>query len=146
MLITLLIYLLSENLCLFSGLCYVRPYLLYVFPVVLFIIPGVWIKVILLLYCVTPAYDIIKLVVVRLIWYLYSALLSSLYFGNHLSETINRYTPPVLLREPICGEDKREHSPTTSLSPSPPGYLQKLLRILNLWYIQTSVILLLSPE
>ena len=88
----MLIYLLSELLRLFSELCYVTPYLLYMFFLVLFITPGVWIKVIILMYCVTLAYDRIKLLVVRLIWYLYSALPSSPYFGNHLSKTINNYT------------------------------------------------------
>lgn len=107
----MLIYLLSEELCLFSGLCYVRPYLLYVFPVVLFIIPGGWIKVIILLYCVTLAYDIIKLVVVRLIWYLHSALLSSLYFGNHLSETINDYTLHLFSSETWSVGETRGNTP-----------------------------------
>ena len=87
----MLIYLLLELLCLFSELCYITPYLLCMFPVVLFIISGGWIKVIIFMYCVTVAYDMIKLLVVRLIWYLYSALLSSLYFGNHPLETINNY-------------------------------------------------------
>jgi len=85
----MLIYLLSELLCLFSELCCVAPYLLYMFPAVLFIVSGGWINFIILLYCATLSYDTIKIPVVRLIWYLYSALPSSPYFRSHLSESIN---------------------------------------------------------
>lgn len=81
-------YFLSEVLHLFSGLCYVTLYLLCMFPVVLFITSGAWIKGIILLYFVTLAYDRIKLLAMKLIWYLYSALPSSQYFGSHL-RTIN---------------------------------------------------------
>lgn len=52
----------------FSELCCVSYYLLYVFPVVLFIIFRGWIKIITLLYCVTLDYDMIKLLVMRLIF------------------------------------------------------------------------------
>ena len=110
----MLIYLLSELLCLFSELCYVTPYLLYMFPVVLFIFSGGWIKVIVLLYCVTLAYDMIKLLVVRLAWYLYSALPSSPYFGNHLSETINNYTLYLFSLESESMGDTRGDSFTSS--------------------------------
>lgn len=71
----------------------------------LFVISGGWFKVIILLYHVTLSYDKIKLPVVRVIWCLYSALLSSLYFGKHLLETINNYTLPFLLGELIYVED-----------------------------------------
>ena len=41
---------------------------------------------------VTVAYDRMKFLVMTPTWYLYSALSSTLYFGNHISETINNYT------------------------------------------------------
>ena len=88
----MLIYLLSKLVRLFLKLRYTIPYLQYILPVVLFITHVNWAKVITLLYFVTLAYDMIELLVVKLIWYLYSALLSPLYFGSHLSETINNYS------------------------------------------------------
>ncbi|KAK4807168.1 hypothetical protein QYF61_024288 [Mycteria americana] len=51
----------------FYRLCYVTPYLHYMLPVVLFITSGSWVKFIVLLHCVTLAYDMIKWLVVRLI-------------------------------------------------------------------------------
>uniref|UniRef100_A0A8C3GK49 Uncharacterized protein n=1 Tax=Cairina moschata TaxID=8855 RepID=A0A8C3GK49_CAIMO len=47
-----------------------------------------------------------KLLVMRLTWCLYSALLVTLYFGNRISETISSYTYCLFFfREPICGGD-----------------------------------------
>ena len=88
----MLIYLPSELLCLFSGLRYPTPHLLYMFPVVLFITSGGWVKVIGLLYFVALAYAMIELLIMKLIWYLYSALPLSLCFGSCLSENISNYT------------------------------------------------------
>ena len=88
----MLMYLLSKLVHLFLKVRYVIPYLQYLLPVVLFITRGNWARVIMLLYFVTLAYDTIELLVVELIWYLYSALPSPPYFGSRLSETINNYT------------------------------------------------------
>ena len=88
-----MIYLLiSGLLCLISELCRIEHYLLYVSPAMLFIFSDGWFKIILLKYCVTLAYDMIKFLVMKLIWYLYSALPLPPYLGNHLSETIKNYT------------------------------------------------------
>lgn len=70
----ILIYLLSELLCLFVGLCYMIPYLQYVFPLIMLIILGAWAKIIILLYFVILVYDMIETPLVKLIWYVYSAL------------------------------------------------------------------------
>ena len=88
----MLMYLLSKLVRLFLKVRYGIPYLQYMLPVVLFITRGNWARVIMLFYFVTLACDTRELLVVKLIWYLYSALPSSPYFGIHLSETINNYT------------------------------------------------------
>lgn len=62
---------------------YLMPYLLYMFSGMLFTIFGVWIKVIIFLCAVT---------LVRLTWYLYLILQSSLYFRNHILDTINNFS------------------------------------------------------
>jgi len=130
----MLIYLLSELSCLFSELCYLTPCLLYMFPVVLFIISGGWIKVIIFLYCVTLSYDVIKSLLVKPIWYLYSALPSPPYFGSHLLETTNNYALYLFSLEiHLVGRQRGHFSPAPSPSlppsrslspspfPSPPG-------------------------
>lgn len=108
------------ELCLFSKTCYAAPHLLSMLLVALFIISRSWFKVIILLYCVTLVYDIIKLPVVIIyydiiklpIWCLYSSLLLSLYFGNHLSETINNYIVYIFsLRSQSLGETTGIHLP-----------------------------------
>lgn len=53
-------------------------------PVVLLIISVGWIKVITLLYRANLCYNMIEVQTVKLIWCTYSALPSSLYFGNNL--------------------------------------------------------------
>ena len=63
-------------------------YIVYQYFCAAFITSRRWIKVITLLYCVTLAYGMIKLLVVRSIWYLYLALPSPLYFGSHISEIL----------------------------------------------------------
>jgi len=77
---------------LFTWLCYVNSYLEYIFPVVLFITSGRWIGIIILLYCVILSYDMITLLVMRLLWYLYLALLSFLYLWCHLLDSIDNHT------------------------------------------------------
>ena len=71
---------------------YVMPYLQYMLPVVLFIICGNRARVITLLLFVTLVYDMIEVQAMKLIGCLYSALLSPLYFGSCLWETINNCT------------------------------------------------------
>lgn len=53
-------------------------------------------------FCVTLAYDMTKLLIVRLIWYLYSALLSSAYFGNHLGCS-NQHVPIAMSPKCVSG-------------------------------------------
>ena len=84
--------LLSKLVLWFLKLRYVMPYLQYMLPVVLFIICGNRARVITLLLFVTLVYDMIEVQAVKLIGYLYSALLSPLYFGSCLWETINNCT------------------------------------------------------
>lgn len=71
-----------------SGLRYVL-YLQYVFPVVQFMVRGAWVKVIIVLYFIVLAYD---MMVVKLTWSVYSALPSSLHFGRPLTGTIDNCT------------------------------------------------------
>lgn len=111
----MLIYLLSK-LCLFLELCYVTSYLLYLSPVMLFITSRRWVKFIVLLYFVILVYDMIKLLVMRLIWYLYPALPSCPYLGSHLSETINNYT---FSRRPnLSGRHLPSLSPSRTFKPA----------------------------
>ena len=84
--------LLSKLVLWFLKLRYVMPYLQYMLPVVLFIICGNRARVITLLLFVTLVYDMIEVQAVKLIGCLYSALLSPLYFGSCLWETINNCT------------------------------------------------------
>ena len=65
------------------------------------------VKVIGLLYCVILIYVMIRLLVVRLIWYLFSTLTPSLYLVNHLLEKIDSYALPFLLSEAIYGQKKK---------------------------------------
>ena len=82
----------SSLLCLFSKLSSVARYFLYVLPVALFILSGPWFQIVMVLCGVTMAYEMMKFLVTTLTWYLYSALSSTLCFGNHISETISNYT------------------------------------------------------
>lgn len=69
------------------------PRLRSVLPAVLLMAGGNRAGVALLLYFVTPAYDRVELlVVVKLVWYLYSVLPSPSYFGSHPSATISNYS------------------------------------------------------
>lgn len=69
----MLIYLHSNSVCLYFHLPYVIPSLQHMFPLVLFITHESWAKVIMLFYFVGLGYDRIELLVVKLIWWLYSA-------------------------------------------------------------------------
>lgn len=71
------------------------PYLLPMLPALLLSSLGTGLGLLLvlsLLCCVTLVYNMINAPVVSLIWYLYSALSSSLYFGNYLLGAITNYT------------------------------------------------------
>lgn len=54
-------------------------------------------------------YVMIKLLVVRLIWYLYSTLTPSLYLVNHLLENMDSYALAFLLSEAIHGQKKKDN-------------------------------------
>lgn len=75
-------YLLSQLVSLLVKLHYIILYL-YILPPVPFITHGSWAKV-MLLYSVTLPHNMTELQLVKLIWYLYSALPTSPYFGSHL--------------------------------------------------------------
>lgn len=89
-----LLWLLSGLLWLFSKLFGVIPFLLYLLPVLLFISAEGCLEVALgfltLLYYTTLKCDKSTHCVHNLL--LHSVLLPSLYFGNHLLETISNYT------------------------------------------------------
>lgn len=72
-------------------LCCVTPRL-DIIPVLLLVIPGRRIKVFAVMYYVTLVYGTIKIWVMGLIPYLYSALPSPLYFRSDLVETITSCT------------------------------------------------------
>lgn len=118
-------------------------------PVVLFTISGGWIKVIILLYYVTLVRDIIKLLLRRLIWYLYSSLQSSLYFRHNLLETINNYTPYfVYLGSQTMGDAKEMlstiSSPFSFIFPLSSRLVTIALENFEyLWDVQTSMFPLL---
>lgn len=66
--------------------------------------------------CPCSAYNMIKLPVMKPIWYLYLAIPSSLYFGNHLSETINNSTLHLFsLERQSMGEPRRDTFPPLHL-------------------------------
>ena len=84
----MLIALISTLLCLFSKLSFIARYFPYVLSLMLFILSGPCFKIVMVLCGVTVAYETMKFLVMTLTWYLYSALSSTLYFGNHISETV----------------------------------------------------------
>jgi len=71
-------------LTLIKYLCYVNPYLLYVFAAVLFVITGKKIRVIILLYCTISTYDMITSMCMKLGLYLHVALRSFPYLGSYV--------------------------------------------------------------
>lgn len=75
-----------------SKLLHLFPELCYMFPLALFIISGSWVWYYSILHNTGLWYGMIKLLAMRSIWYLYSALPSSLYFKSHLLDTINNCT------------------------------------------------------
>jgi len=88
----MLIALISTLLRLFSKLSIIAHYFPYVLSVMLFILSGPWFKIIMVLCVVAVAYETMKYLVMTLTWYLYSVMSSTLYSGNHISETISNYT------------------------------------------------------
>ena len=125
---------------------YLALYLQNMFPVLLFAISGSQINVVALLCCVILAYDMIKLLVRKLIWCLYSAFQPYLCFGNHILEPINDYTLLCPLWEPRCeGENTAlvPHHPL-SLSHFIPSHRLVTIAFKNFEYpldVQTSMFL-----
>ena len=69
-------------LTLIKYLCYVNPYLLYVFAAVLFVTSGKKIRTMILLYCMISTYDMITSLCMKLVLYLHAALRSFPYLGS----------------------------------------------------------------
>jgi len=82
-------------LTLIKYLCYVNPYLLYVFAAVLFVIAGKKIRMIILLYCTISTYDMITSMCMQLGLYLHAALWSFPYLGSYVLEFVNNQTQSV---------------------------------------------------
>nr|XP_013053966.2 uncharacterized protein LOC106047159 [Anser cygnoides] len=105
---------------LLAELFYAMPLLLYVLPDLLFITfegrLNAAFYFVLLLYCVTLAYDMIGALDLSLIWYLHSALLSPLYFRNHLLET-NDYSFHLFSPETQPLEETRSSTFPSSFNP-----------------------------
>jgi len=76
-------------LILIKWLCYVNPYLHYVFIAMLLIITGKRTRMIIFLYCTIPTYDMIKSVCMKLGLYLHAALRSFPQFRSYVLEFVN---------------------------------------------------------
>ena len=73
-------------LTLIQCLCYVNPYLLYVFAAVLFVTSGKKIRMTILLYCMISTYDVITSLRMKLGLYLHATLWSFPYLGSYVLE------------------------------------------------------------
>jgi len=82
-------------LTLIKCLCYVNPYLLYVFAAMLFIASGKRIRMMILLCCMMSTYDLITSLFMKLGLYLHVALRSFLYLGSYVLEFVNNQTQSV---------------------------------------------------
>jgi len=96
---------------LIKWLCYVNPYLHYVFIAMLFIMAGKKIRMMIFLYCTISTYDITSLCM-KLGLYLHAALRSFPYLGSYVLEFVNNQTQPVGKN----GGDTFPHSFAPSLS------------------------------
>jgi len=76
-------------LTLIKWLCYVNPYLHYVFIAMLFIMAGRRIRMIIFLCCMILTYDMIASLCMKLGLYLQAALRSFLYLGSYVLEFVN---------------------------------------------------------
>jgi len=82
-------------LTLIKCLCYINPYLLYVFAAMLFITLGKRIRMMILLYCMISTYDMITSLCMKLGLYLHVALRSFQYLRSYLLEFVNNQTQSV---------------------------------------------------
>jgi len=82
-------------LTLIKRLCYVNPYLLYVFAAVLFVTSGKKIRMTILLYCMILTYDMITSLCMKLGLYLHGALRSFPYLRSYVLEFVNNQTQSV---------------------------------------------------
>ena len=82
-------------LTLIKYLCYVNPYLLYVFVAVLFVTSGKKIRMMILLYCTISTYDMITSLCMKLVLYLHAALRSFPYLGSYVLDFVNNQTQSV---------------------------------------------------
>ena len=130
----------------FLELCYVSPHLPYIVPVLLLITHKVrWIKVFALLYYVTLLYGTIKLSVLGLIRYLYSALPLSPYFGSYLAETVNNYTLYLFSSESqSMGETPSFTFPSSSRLIT--VVFENFENFEYLWNVETNMVLLLGTS
>jgi len=123
-------------LTLIKCLCYINPYLLYVFAAMLFITSWKRIRVIILLYCMMSTYDMITSLCMKLGLYLHAALQSFAYLGSYVLEFVNNQTQSV----GKTGGDTFPHSFTPLLS-----FTLVLMAFENfeyLWDAQTITLLL----
>jgi len=97
---------------LIKWLCYVNPYLHYVFIAMLFIITGKRIRMMIFLYCTISTYDMITSLCMKLGLYLHAALRSFPYLGSYVLEFVNNQTQSVGKTE----GDTFPYSVTPSLS------------------------------
>ena len=82
-------------LTLIKCLCYVNPYLLYVFAAVLFVTLGRKIRMMILLYCMISTYDMITSLCMKLGLCLHAALRSFPYLGSYVLEFVSNQTQSV---------------------------------------------------
>jgi len=82
-------------LTLIKWLCYVNPYLHYVFIAMLFIITGKKTRMMILLYCMILTYDMITPLCMKLGLYLHAALQSFPYLGPYVIEFVSNQTHSV---------------------------------------------------
>jgi len=79
-------------LTLIKWLCYVNPYLHYVFIAMLFIMAGKRIRMMIFLYCTILTYDMITSMCMKLGLYLYAALRLFPYLESYVLEFVNNQT------------------------------------------------------
>jgi len=93
-------------------LCYVNPYLLYVFATLLFVTSGKKIRMMILLYCMISTYDMVTSLCMKLGLYLHAALRSFPYLRSYVLEFVSNQIQSV----GKTGGDTFPHSVTPPLS------------------------------
>jgi len=138
----LIFFFCAQSSCACSQSCVIEPLTCSVWSCCA--VSGGWIKVIILLYCETLVYDMIKLPVVRLIWYLYSALLSPSYFRNRVLETIITNSTFSSQVANLVGKKKEDPFPHFFTFPFSSGLVKIPLEDFEYpWDVQTIMFLLL---